>query len=63
MQTDCPICGLTYDDLYRRTSCPHENFAMHTVVVRGDGRSRVCTNIEELDAFLGEHAPCTNEHL
>lgn len=54
MQTTCPTCGLTYDDIYRRTYCPHHDFAMHTVVVRGDGRSKVCTSIEELKAFLGE---------
>ena len=58
MLTDCPDCGLSYDDLYRRTYCPHPEFAMHTVVVKADGASRVCTSIEELEAFLQ-----SKEHL
>lgn len=54
MNVQCETCGLTYDDLYRRTYCEHEVFAMHTVVTLTNGRSQVCTSVEELEAFLGQ---------
>ncbi len=30
--TTCLCCGLTYDDTYRDTGCPHATFYMHTLV-------------------------------
>lgn len=49
----CPDCGLTYDDLYRRRICPHEEFQMRVTCYRADGQTRVCTSVEELHAFMG----------
>lgn len=51
MMTTCERCSLTYDDVYRWTTCPHDEFRMMTVAQRGDGEVRLCTSIEELSAF------------
>lgn len=52
MIVSCEQCGKIYDDTYRLTYCPHEGFAMCTLVTRGDGESKVCTSVEDMQAFL-----------
>jgi hypothetical protein len=52
MVVECPDCGLRYDDLYRLTYCPHVEFSMSTLVVRGDGSEKVCHSIEEMHQFM-----------
>lgn len=47
----CEKCGLSYDDVYRLTYCPHAEFAMRTMAYRG-GESKLCTTVEELNEFL-----------
>lgn len=73
----CPLCYLDYDDLYRRTGCPHEEFAMRCAsyrVVEGVFVHLVCTTVEQQDAFdaaptleavlaLGATAPAPLETL
>lgn len=36
MHMTCEECGLSYDDVYKRTDCPHEAFQMHTMVASGN---------------------------
>lgn len=52
MIVTCDKCSLTYDDLYRWTICPHEEFEMNTLAMKSTGESKVCTTIEELNEFL-----------
>jgi hypothetical protein len=49
----CEKCNLSYDDTYRLTICPHIEFKMNCLVMRGDGETKTCTGIEEMDEFLG----------
>lgn len=51
----CNECRLAYDDTYRLTYCPHDAFAMRTVVgktVDGKYVEKICTTIEEVEEFL-----------
>lgn len=59
MIVTCPLCRREYDDLYRYTFCPHLGFQMRCTVVRGDGQSKVCTTLAEVNAFIqaGERQP------
>lgn len=52
MRIRCQQCNATYDDTYRWTYCPHARFDMHTVMVRADGVTQVCTSVEQLESFL-----------
>jgi hypothetical protein len=46
--TTCPKCQLEYDDTYRWTFCPHEQFEMRTRVFH-DGKDKgIATSLEEL---------------
>jgi hypothetical protein len=54
MITTCERCGLSYDDLYRWTYCPHETFEMHTRAVNAAGVERCCHTVEELKAHMKE---------
>jgi hypothetical protein len=57
VKTECSVCSLEYDDEYRWTFCPHDEFEMNTTVVAG-GRTVVVHSIEELhEALKGEGAP------
>ncbi len=53
MVVRCGICEKVYDDTYQWTFCPHDSFEMQTLAVRGNGQSKVCHSIEELEAWLG----------
>ena len=48
----CSDCGTAFDDEAQRTYCPHPAFEMRTLVIRDDGRERVCATTQEEDAFL-----------
>lgn len=48
----CPDCNKRYDDVYRRTFCPHDRFEMLTVAMRADGTRQICRTVEELHSFL-----------
>ena len=50
----CKNCGLEYDDVYRLTICPHENFEMRCIVHAGKF-SKLCTTPEEVNEFLKAH--------
>lgn len=52
MLVTCDFCGLSYDDVYRLTYCPHEPFEMRCVVAGPDGVVGVATTLEELDQLL-----------
>lgn len=58
MIVTCDDCELDFDDVYRRTYCPHEWFEMRTTVVgvdvaSGDGKVLgVATTLEELDRLM-----------
>lgn len=50
----CPNCGLSYDDTYRWTYCPHEEFHMLTAASRQiEGRFVLlyCTSVDQVDRF------------
>lgn len=49
MITTCHKCHQEYDDVYRSTQCPHEEFAMHCGVFV-DGKSGCAHTVEELEA-------------
>ena len=51
MTVTCETCGLSYDDVYRLTYCPHERFDMRCVVHVGK-HEKVCTRVEEVDEFI-----------
>lgn len=57
MDVTCATCGLHYDDTYRLTFCPHDSFPMRAVV-SSRGRTRVCTTVEQVKAFLRETDSC-----
>lgn len=60
MKVRCNSCGLDYDDVYRLTFCPHDEFQMRTLVVRPGKADRIVTSVEELRAaFAGwpDHLP------
>lgn len=59
MVVQCTECGVSYDDTYHLTYCPHEYFEMRTVVHRGKGETRLCRSVEELHAFLDGRLPPT----
>lgn len=50
----CEECGVTYDDVYRLTICPHDGFDMMTLVMRSDGKSAICVTVEALRHWLGD---------
>lgn len=53
MIVTCDDCELDFDDVYRRTYCPHEWFEMRTTVVGGDGKVRgVARTVEELRRMM-----------
>ena len=54
MIVTCETCGVEYDDVYRRTYCPHPPFEMRCVVNVGKF-SKVCTRVEEVDELLRAH--------
>ena len=54
MIVTCDDCELDFDDVYRRTYCPHEWFEMRTTVVDGDGKVRVARTLEELSRLMKE---------
>ena len=62
MQTTCSKCQCAYDDTYRLTTCPHTAFEMRTAAVRGDGESKVCHSIEEVDAWFHREAQASTFH-
>lgn len=53
MRRTCPDCNLSYDDVYRLTFCPHDEFMMRTTVVGGNGKVKgIATSVEELRDLL-----------
>ena len=55
MRVCCPECRLFYDDTYRLTFCPHDEFAMQTRVYAEGREPVVATTVEELrEALRGE---------
>lgn len=52
MLVSCDKCGAHYDDTYRWTYCPHDKFAMCTVVSRPDGTTGIATTIEQADRIM-----------
>lgn len=57
MKRLCEACQVDYDDTYQNTICPHDGFEMRCIVSTSDGASKLCTTVEEVDAFLAEHRP------
>lgn len=55
MNVTCPDCHQRYDDVYRLTYCPHDEFPMRTVVggVGPDGayRQAMAHTVEEASTF------------
>lgn len=52
MVVTCPTCKMEYDDLDHSTICPHDYFPMRTLAVRGDGETKMCTSVQELNDFM-----------
>ena len=50
----CDECGLHYDDTYRWTYCPHEEFEMHTTVHRQGKPDVIAHTVEELHRLMKE---------
>ena len=59
MVVSCSRCQQTYDDVYRLTSCPHDEFAMNVMVMRADGQTKICHSIEDMLRFLSSRAEGT----
>src|SRR4051812_29074658 len=53
MYNTCEDCGLSYDDVYKRTDCPHEAFQMHAMVASGD-EVYIATTLEDFHV-IQEH--------
>jgi hypothetical protein len=50
----CPDCRLRYDDTYRFTFCPHEEFEMRSLAgryVEGRYMELLCRSVEQLRAW------------
>lgn len=52
MYVICDDCGHEYDDVYRLTFCPHEQFEMHCLVSRPGHQTVLCTTVEQVRALL-----------
>ena len=54
MMVKCDKCGDVYDDLYRRTYCPHNQFQMHTIVAGPEGVRGIATTVEKCQKLMKE---------
>jgi len=54
MIVTCEKCRATYNDTYRLTFCPHEQFEMNTTVGNASGIIGVAHSVEELKSMLGQ---------
>lgn len=52
MTVTCYKCGVTYDDTYRWTYCPHDYFEMNTTVGVGGRIIGVAHSVQELNRML-----------
>lgn len=44
----CEKCGKVYDDTYRWTICPHEEFGMAATANRPDGTVGIATTVQQV---------------
>ncbi len=54
MRRTCEACGEEYDDVYRLTYCPHDQFEMNALVCGMDGVAGVAHTLEDLRRMLEE---------
>lgn len=57
MKVRCARCGQEFDDTYRWTFCPHDDFDMRTLVVRPGFPDVVVTTLEELNEITSTALP------
>lgn len=52
MLVTCEECGIEYDDVYRRTYCPHKEFAMRQTLMLPDGSTSEHSTLESVDKAI-----------